>query len=59
MDRTLFSEEHDLFRQAVKQYVDREVRPNQATWRKDGIVSREAWRKGNRVLRPVPSPRNS
>lgn len=45
MERTLFGEEHDLFRQAFKQFVEREVVPNQPTWRKEGIVSREAWRK--------------
>ncbi len=45
MERTLFSEEHELFRQAFRQFVEREVVPNQKRWRADGIVNRETWRK--------------
>ncbi len=45
MDRTLFSEEHDLFRKAFQTFIAREVAPNQARWRENGIVDREAWRK--------------
>ncbi len=44
MDRTLFSEEHELFRNAVRKFVQQHVTPHQDTWRRDGIVSREAWR---------------
>jgi acyl-CoA dehydrogenase len=45
MDRTLFSSEHDLFRQSFRQFVDREVKPNQPRWRDQGMVDRAAWRK--------------
>lgn len=45
MKRTLFSEDYDIFRDAVRQFVAREVVPHQESWRKAGIVSREAWRK--------------
>jgi len=45
MDRTLFSEEHHLFRQAFKQFLDREAKPHYAAWREAGCVDREAWRK--------------
>ncbi len=45
MDRTLFSEEHQAFRKAFKQFVEREVTPNQARWREQGQVDREVWRK--------------
>jgi acyl-CoA dehydrogenase len=45
MDRTLFDPEHDLFRQAFRQFVAKEVAPHQARWREQGIVDREAWRK--------------
>jgi acyl-CoA dehydrogenase len=44
MDRTLFSEEHDLFRQSFRQFVTREVVPNQPEWNEAGIVDRAAWR---------------
>lgn len=45
MDRNLFSEEHELFRQSFKKFVEREIVPNQERWREQGIVDREAWRK--------------
>ena len=45
MERTLFSPEHDLFRQSFRQFVEREIKPNQPRWREAGIVDREAWRK--------------
>jgi acyl-CoA dehydrogenase len=45
MDRTIFSEEHTAFRQAFKQFIAREVTPNQPRWREQGMVDRAAWRK--------------
>ncbi len=45
MDRTLFTEEHVAFRKAFKQFVDREIMPNQARWREQGQVDRDVWRK--------------
>ena len=44
MERSLFSEEHDLFRQSFRQYVDRVVKPNQEKWAEAGMVDRQAWR---------------
>jgi acyl-CoA dehydrogenase len=45
MKRTLFSSEHDLFRDAFRKFVAQEVVPHQEQWRELGIVDREAWRK--------------
>jgi acyl-CoA dehydrogenase len=45
MDRTLFGADHDTFRQAFRQFVDREIRPHQERWREQGQVDREIWRK--------------
>jgi acyl-CoA dehydrogenase len=45
MDRTLFSEEHEAFRKAFQQFVQREIAPHQARWREQGQVDREVWRK--------------
>ena len=45
MDRTLFSADHDTFRTAFRQFVDREIRPHQERWREQGQVDRELWRK--------------
>ena len=43
--RTLFSEEHEIFRVSARRFVEREIEPNHAQWEKDGHVSREVWRK--------------
>ena len=41
MRRTIFNEEHDLFRQAFRQFVEKEITPHHLQWEKDGIVPRE------------------
>jgi acyl-CoA dehydrogenase len=43
MDRTIFSEEHDIFRRNFRQFVDTWVIPRQPKWRKQGVVDREIW----------------
>jgi acyl-CoA dehydrogenase len=45
MDRTLFTEEHEAFRKAFRQFAEREIVPHQARWREQGQVDREVWRK--------------
>lgn len=45
MDRSLFSEEHELFRKSFRKFLEKEVLPHQERWREAGIVDREAWRK--------------
>ncbi len=45
MKRRLFNEDHELFRDQYGKFLDREVTPYYDQWEKDGIVSREAWRK--------------
>ena len=45
MKRTLFTEEHNLFRDSFKHFLEKEVVPNYQQWEKDGIVSREMWLK--------------
>src|SRR5260370_30551204 len=44
-ERTIFSEEHEIFRQTVRRFVDREIVPYHAKWEEDGIVPRELWLK--------------
>jgi len=44
VERTIFSEEHKLFRQNVRTFIEREVVPHQETWIENGCVSREVWR---------------
>ncbi len=42
--RTIYTEEHELFRDNVRKFLEREIAPHHAKWEEDGIVSREAWR---------------
>jgi acyl-CoA dehydrogenase len=45
MKRTIFEEEQQMFRQAVKTFVEREAVPHHKQWEKDGIVPRDFWLK--------------
>ena len=45
MNRTLFEPEHQLFRESFRKFVEREVAPHHAQWEREGVVSREVWRK--------------
>src|SRR5258707_10431666 len=45
IERTIFREEHNIFRESVRRFVDREIVPFHAQWEKDGIVPRELWLK--------------
>lgn len=44
MKRTIFSEDHDLFRQSFQQFLKEHVAPRQAKWKEDGMVDREIWK---------------
>lgn len=43
MPRTLYSEEHEIFRESARRFVEKEITPYHDQWEKDGKVSREAW----------------
>lgn len=43
--RTLFKEEHEIFRRSVRRFVEAEIAPHHAEWERQGMVSRDAWRK--------------
>ena len=45
IERTIFREEHHIFRESVRRFVDREIVPFHAQWEQDGIVPRELWLK--------------
>ena len=44
-ERTLFGEEHALFRDTVRRFIEAEIAPYHAQWERDGCVPRELWRK--------------
>jgi alkylation response protein AidB-like acyl-CoA dehydrogenase len=41
MRRTIFTEEHEMFRDSFRQFVAKEITPNVEQWERDGIVPRE------------------
>ena len=43
--RSIFREEHDMWRETVRKFVEREIVPFHAQWEEDGIVPRELWLK--------------
>ncbi len=40
-----YTGEHQIFRESVRRYFEKEVTPNVDKWEKDGIVPKEAWKK--------------
>ena len=43
--RTIFSPEHEQFRDAVRRFMQKEIQPHASQWRNQGIVDREAYLK--------------
>lgn len=48
-NRTLFSPEHEQFRETVRRFLETEMVPHNAQWEKDKIVPREIWRKAGEM----------
>lgn len=42
--RTIYDEEHEIFRKTVRAWADKEVYPHTEAWREAGCVSREVWK---------------
>jgi len=45
LERNIYTEEHLLFAQSVRDFVNKEITPYNAQWEKDKMVSRESWQK--------------
>jgi acyl-CoA dehydrogenase len=43
--RTLFSPEHETFRDSVRRFMESEVMPHEERWQEQGYVDREVWQK--------------
>jgi acyl-CoA dehydrogenase len=43
--RTLFSPEHETFRDSVRRFMDAEIAPHDDQWQEQGYVDRSAWKK--------------
>ena len=49
LERNLFDESHQVFRDSVRRFVDEEVVPHHAQWEREGQVSRELWLKAGKT----------
>ena len=45
IERTLFTPEHESFRDSFRRFVDEEITPFHAAWEDQGYVDRDVWRK--------------
>ncbi len=46
LERTAYStEEHEMIREACRQFIEKEITPYHAQWEEEGMVSREVWEK--------------
>jgi acyl-CoA dehydrogenase len=43
--RTLFTADHETFRDSVRRFMNEEVAPNEDRWQEQGYVDREVWQK--------------
>jgi alkylation response protein AidB-like acyl-CoA dehydrogenase len=59
LHRSLFTEEHELFRQSFREFIAREITPHHAAWEKQKMVSREVWQKlGENGFLGIQAPEN-
>ena len=45
IERSLFTSDHEAFRDSFRRFIDKEVAPFHADWEEQGYVDREVWRK--------------
>ncbi len=45
IERSIFSAEHDMWRETVRKFIEQEIVPFHAQWEHDGIVPRDLWLK--------------
>jgi len=45
IERSLFSPEHEAFRDSFKRFIDKEIAPHHAAWEEQGYVDRAVWNK--------------
>ena len=49
MQREIFENEHQLFRQSFRKFVEKEIVPYHEQWEEAGMVPRELWRKAGEL----------
>lgn len=49
MNRSIFEEEHEMFRDSVRNFLSKEIQPHSDRWSEQGIVDREAYQKAGEM----------
>lgn len=47
--RTLFDSDHEIFRDSVRRFIEKEITPYHAMWEEKGIVPRDVWLKAGQA----------
>jgi alkylation response protein AidB-like acyl-CoA dehydrogenase len=47
--RTLFSSDHEMFRDSTRRFIAKEITPFHSDWEKAGVVPRELWRRAGQA----------
>ena len=47
--REIFEPEHESFRETVRSFIEKEVKPYHEQWEKDGVVDRSVWTKAGEM----------
>ncbi|MCH7411336.1 acyl-CoA dehydrogenase family protein [Belliella sp. DSM 111904] len=42
--RTIFNQEHEMFKQSVRDFIDKEIKPFNSEWEKQKMVSKSSWK---------------
>ncbi|MBP6484291.1 MAG: acyl-CoA dehydrogenase family protein, partial [Rhodoferax sp.] len=45
IERTLFTPDHESFRDSFRKFIEKEITPFHAEWEEQGYVEREVWNK--------------
>jgi len=51
MQREIFTQDHDEFRDMVRAFIAKEIAPYHEQWERDGVVSRDVWLAAGRAGR--------
>ena len=49
IERTVYEQEHEMFRDSVRKFLEDEVAPHHEQWEKDGQVDRSVWLKAGEL----------
>jgi acyl-CoA dehydrogenase len=53
--REVFDDDHEIFRDSVRKFVEQEIAPHHEQWEKDGVVPREVWAKAGEAGMLAPT----